>query len=300
MANRQLALALVAAALFCAAPARAQQAAEKQEAEAQPRQKIAIGYLRRAENRPALSRLQTPAANDGEAGARIGVDDDAVTGEFLNQDFELVTKKLKPGENAASGFSELAGKGLKFILTDLPADALIEVADSPLAARTLIFNIGASDDVLREEKCRGNVVHVAPTRSMLADGLAQYLVWKQWRKWFLVLGSHPEDRLWAEALKHSATRFGAKIVEERVYEDRGGARRSDSGVTLVQKEMPAFTQGAAAHDVLVAADESAVFADYLPLSRLGSASCRRVRRSRPDLLGRRQRAMGRDPVAAEV
>jgi len=259
-----MALALTAAALLCAAPARAPQAAERQDAEAQPSQKITIGYLRRAENRPALSRLQTPAANDGEAGARIGVDDDAVTGEFMNQDFELVLRRLRPGENAASGFAELAGKGIKFVLADLPAEALIEVADSPLAARTLIFNIGASDDVLREEKCRGNVVHVAPTRSMLADGLAQYLVWKQWRKWFLVLGSHPEDRLWAEALKHSATRFGAKIVEERVYQDRGGARRSDSGVTLVQKEMPAFTQGAAAHDVLVAADESAVFADYLP------------------------------------
>jgi ABC transporter substrate binding protein (PQQ-dependent alcohol dehydrogenase system) len=253
----------MAGALFCAAPAKAQQA-QGQDAEAQPRQKIAIGYLRRAENRPALSRLQTPAANDGEAGAQIGVDDDAVTGEFLNQDFELVAKKLKPGEDAASGFAELAGKGIKFIVADLPAEALIEVADSPLAVRTLIFNIGASDDILREEKCRGNVVHVAPTRSMLADGLAQYLIWKQWRKWFLVLGSHPEDRLWAEALKHSATRFGAKIVEERIFEDRGGARRSDSGVTMVQKEMPAFTQGVSAYDVLVAADESAVFADYLP------------------------------------
>ena len=62
---------------------------------------------------------------------------------------------------------------------------------------------------------------------MLADGLAQYLIWKQWRKWFLVLGSHPQDRLWAEALKHSAARFGAKIVEERVFADTGGARRSD-------------------------------------------------------------------------
>jgi len=261
---RYMAVALMAGALFCAAPARAQQAAQGQDAEAQPRQKITIGYLRRAENRPALSRLQTPAANDGMAGAQIGVDDDAVTGEFLNQDFELVAKKLKPGEDAASGFAELAGKGIKFIVADLPAEVLVEVADSPLAARTLIFNIGASDDILREEKCRGNVVHVAPTRSMLADGLAQYLIWKQWRKWFLVLGSHPEDRLWAEALKHSATRFGAKIVEERVYEDRGGARRSDSGVTMVQKEMPAFTQGVSAYDVLVAADESAVFADYLP------------------------------------
>ena len=33
---------------------------------------------------------------------------------------------------------------------------------------------------------RVNVIHVAPTRSMLADGLAQYLVWKQWKRWLLV------------------------------------------------------------------------------------------------------------------
>jgi ABC transporter substrate binding protein (PQQ-dependent alcohol dehydrogenase system) len=254
-------LAGLGAFCLCAAPANAQSTESPPDA---PRQKIVIGYLRQAENRPALSRLQTPAANDGEAGARIGVDDDDATGEFLGQDFELVSRRLKPGEDAASGFAELAGKGVAFIIADLPAEALITAADSPLAARTLIFNIGARDDALREEKCRGNVVHVAPTRSMLADGLAQYLVWKQWRKWFLVPGSHPEDRLWAEALKRAATRFGAKIVEERVYEDRGGARRSDSGVTLVQREMPTFTQGAPAYDVLVAADESAVFADYLP------------------------------------
>ncbi len=99
---------------------------------------------------------------------------------------------------------------------------------------------------------------------MLADGLAQYLIWKQWRKWFLVLGSHPADRFWADALRRSAARFGAKIVEEREYKDTGGARRSDSGIALVQKQIPVFTQGAPSYDVLIAADESAVFADYLP------------------------------------
>jgi ABC transporter substrate binding protein (PQQ-dependent alcohol dehydrogenase system) len=247
--------------LFCAAPPRAR--AEEPVAEA-PEQKIVIGYLRRAENRTAVSRLQLPAENDGEAGAQIGVDDDSVTGEFLGQSFSLVAKRLKPGEEAATALAALAGQGIKYIVADLPADALVKAADSPAAAATLIFNIGAPDDVLREESCRGNVVHVAPARSMLADALAQYLIWKQWRKWFLVVGSHPEDRLWAEALKRSATRFGGKIVEERVFEDRGGARRSDSGVTLIQKQIPNFTQNAPAHDVLVAADESAVFADYLP------------------------------------
>jgi ABC transporter substrate binding protein (PQQ-dependent alcohol dehydrogenase system) len=127
-----------------------------------------------------------------------------------------------------------------------------------------LFNAGSIDDLLREQDCRANLIHTAPTRSMLADGLAQYLVWKQWKRWLLVLGSHDEDKLFAEALRRSAARFGAKIVQERVFEDTGGARRTDSGVTLIQRQMPVFTQGAPAYDVLVAADESEVFASYLP------------------------------------
>jgi ABC transporter substrate binding protein (PQQ-dependent alcohol dehydrogenase system) len=99
---------------------------------------------------------------------------------------------------------------------------------------------------------------------MLADALAQYLVWKQWRRWLLVVGSHAKDKLYADALRRAATRFGAKIVQERTFEDTGGARRTDSGVTLIQRQMPVFTQQAPAYDVLVAADESEVFASYLP------------------------------------
>ena len=120
------------------------------------------------------------------------------------------------------------------------------------------------DDRLREQDCRANVIHVAPTRSMLADALAQYLVWKQWKRWLFVVGSHEQDRLYADALRRAATRFGAKIVQERIFEDTGGARRTDSGVTLIQRQIPVFTQQAPAYDVLVAADESEVFASYLP------------------------------------
>jgi ABC transporter substrate binding protein (PQQ-dependent alcohol dehydrogenase system) len=99
---------------------------------------------------------------------------------------------------------------------------------------------------------------------MLADALAQYLVWKQWKRWLMVVGSHEEDKLYAEALRRAASRFGAKIMQERVFEDTGGARRTDSGVTLLQRQMPVFTQQAPAYDILVAADESEVFASYLP------------------------------------
>jgi ABC transporter substrate binding protein (PQQ-dependent alcohol dehydrogenase system) len=99
---------------------------------------------------------------------------------------------------------------------------------------------------------------------MLTDGLAQYLIWKQWRRWFLVVGSHPEDKLLADAYRRSAKKFGAKIVEERTYQDTGGGRRSDSGSVQTQQQMPVFTQNAPAYDVLVAADENEVFAGYLP------------------------------------
>jgi ABC transporter substrate binding protein (PQQ-dependent alcohol dehydrogenase system) len=99
---------------------------------------------------------------------------------------------------------------------------------------------------------------------MKADALAQYLVWKQWTRWFLVHGSHPEDQALAAAYQRAALRFGAEIVETREYADAGGARRTDSGHVQVQQQMPVFTQGAAEHDVLVVADESEVFGDYMP------------------------------------
>ena len=109
----------------------------------------------------------------------------------------------------------LADRGIGFIIADLPADALLKAADAVRERGTVLLNAGAIDDRLREEDCRANVIHAAPTRSMLADGLAQYLVWKQWRRWLLVVGSHAEDKLYADALRRAATRFGAKIVQER-------------------------------------------------------------------------------------
>jgi ABC transporter substrate binding protein (PQQ-dependent alcohol dehydrogenase system) len=225
---------------------------------------IGIGYLHRAGIKPTLSLIEQPAENDGAAGARLAIEDNNTTGKFLNQHFTLEEVRLKDGDDPAKAALALAGRNIGFIIADLPADALLKVADAVRDRGTVLFNAGSIDDRLREQDCRANLVHTAPTRSMLADGLAQYLVWKQWKRWLLVLGSHDEDRFFAEALRRSAARFGAKIVQERVFEDTGGARRTDSGVTLIQRQMPVFTQSAPAYDILVAADESEVFASYLP------------------------------------
>ncbi len=225
---------------------------------------IGIGYLRRVAIKPTLSLVEQPAENDGVAGARLAIEDNNTTGKFLNQHFTLVEFRLKDGDDSAKAAVALADRDIAFVITDLPADTLLKAADAVRDRGTVLLNAGAIDDRLREEDCRANVIHAAPTRSMLADGLAQYLVWKQWKRWMLVVGSHDEDRRFAEALRRSAARFGAKIVQERVFEDTGGSRRTDSGVTLIQRQMPVFTQQAPVHDVLVAADESEVFASYLP------------------------------------
>src|SRR5262245_16198575 len=224
---------------------------------------IGIGYLHHAAVRSTLSPVKQPAANDGVAGARLGIEDDNTTGKFLNQHFSLEEMRLKDGDDVTRAAAALANLG-GFIVADLPADELLKAADTLRGRGTVLLNAGAIDDRLREEDCRTNIIHVAPTRSMLADGLAQYLVWKQWKRWLLVVGSHDKDKLYADALRRAATRFGAKIVQEREFKDTGGARRTDSGVTLIQRQMPVLTQQAPAYDVLVAADESEVFAAYLP------------------------------------
>jgi ABC transporter substrate binding protein (PQQ-dependent alcohol dehydrogenase system) len=224
---------------------------------------IGVGYLGIAGTRSTLSLVEQPAENDGVAGARLAIEDNNTTGKFLNQRFTLEERRIKEGEDAVQAATDLAARN-GLIVADLPADALLKVADALRDRGTLLFNAGAIDERLREADCRANVIHTAPTRSMLADALGQYLVWKQWKRWLLVVGSHDEDRLFADALRRAATRFGAKIVQERNFEDTGGARRTDSGVTLIQRQIPMFTQQAPAYDVLVAADESEVFAAYLP------------------------------------
>jgi ABC transporter substrate binding protein (PQQ-dependent alcohol dehydrogenase system) len=225
---------------------------------------VKIGYLRVVTPKITLSLLQTPADNDGVAGALMAIDDNNTTGKFLNQRFSLEEVRLKDTDDPAAAVATLADRGVSLIVADLPADFLLKAADGGRGRGVMFFNAGAIDDSLREEGCRANVIHTAPTRSMLADGLAQYLAWKQWRRWLLVVGSHPADKLYAEALKRAARRFGVRIVAERVFEDTGGARRTDSGVVQVQRQIPVFTQEAPAYDVLVAADESEVFANYLP------------------------------------
>jgi ABC transporter substrate binding protein (PQQ-dependent alcohol dehydrogenase system) len=225
---------------------------------------VKVGFLRHPHVRETVSILDIPARDDGLAGAKLAAVDNNTTGRFLDQTYVLEDKVVNDGEDPVAALQQLIAQGVTLILADLPATDLLKIADAAQGKDVLIFNTTAREEALREENCRANVVHTAPSYSMLADGLAEYLVWKRWPRWLLIKGSHDEDELFAAALRHAAKKFGAKIVDERTYQDTGGGRRSDSGSVQTQRLIPVATQNAPPYDVLVAADESEVFADYLP------------------------------------
>jgi ABC transporter substrate binding protein (PQQ-dependent alcohol dehydrogenase system) len=227
-------------------------------------QTIRIGYLRWIERHPTISILDQPASDAGLAGAKLAVEDNNTTGRFTGQAFDLTDRPVRADEDLAAALGELAKQNIRLVLTDLPAAGLLKLADAARPLGVLLFNIAAPDDALRNASCRADMIHVAPSRQMLADAVGQYLIWKKWPRWFLVYGSHPEDALLADAYRRTAKRFGARIVAEKVFKDTGESRQTDSGLIQTQQQMPLFTQGAPDYDVLVAADENEVFAGYLP------------------------------------
>ena len=114
-----------------------------------------------------------------------------------------------------------------------------------------------ADDNLRGTDCRANTVHVAPSHAMLTDALAQFLMWKRWPiDWFLIAGSHPQDVALADAYRRAvAVKFGATSSRNAPMRIPVAAGAPIPAM-LVQAQMPVFTQRAAEHDVLIAADEA--------------------------------------------
>ena len=194
-------------------------------------------------------------------GARLAAADNAASGRFLRQHFTLLEEVIERAEDAAAAALALAGQGAAFIAAHLPAAALSEAAAA--VPEAILLNAGAPDDALRNAGCRPNLLHTAPSRAMLADGLAQYLAWKRWTRWALATGRAEGDTLLAEAYRRAARRFGCEIVEEKPWTFRPGPGRADTGHVTLQSEIPAFTRSLRDHDVLVVADEADEFGAWL-------------------------------------
>jgi ABC transporter substrate binding protein (PQQ-dependent alcohol dehydrogenase system) len=225
---------------------------------------VEIAYLTQLEKREApYPYYDAPPQDEGLAGARQGVDDNNTTGRFTGQNFALKEYVVPEDGDPAAALRQAAAAGIRFLATDLPAAKLVALAALPEAAKLTIFNAGAPDDSLRAEQCRRNLLHTLSSRSMLADGLIQFLVFKRWGKILLAVGPSDGDKLYADAIERSAHKFHEKIAERKDWTFKPGARRTDTGHFAIEAEVARFTQGID-YDVLVVADETDEFADILP------------------------------------
>jgi ABC transporter substrate binding protein (PQQ-dependent alcohol dehydrogenase system) len=256
MSDRKHPLLLFALLAVCASVAAAEPPAQNQT--------VRIGWLSQVATRTwPRSYLDRPPSDEGIQGARLGLADDNTTGRFTGQSFALVESVAPESGDVAAALRDLTAKDIRLVVTDLDAPRLLAVAGLPAAAGVTFFNTAAPDDRLRAADCRTDILHVLPSRAMLADALVQYLVVKRWTDLLLVLGRSNGDREFAADIRHAADKFGARVVAEKPWTFIPGARRTDTGHFAIEAEVARFTQGID-YDVLVVADEEDEFGDDLP------------------------------------
>lgn len=206
---------------------------------------------------PTLSNLDAPPLDDGLQGARLGIADNATTGQFLRQTYALREVVVAPEDDfLARAKQALAEKAAPFIIVNAPAQDVLALADLPETKDALIFNAGAPDTRLRQVDCRANLLHTLPSRAMLADALMQFLTKKRWTKIMLIEGPREGDKAFGAALRSSAKKFRASITADKSWTLKADMRRNAGA------EVPALTQDAD-YDVVLVSDEAGDFGQYI-------------------------------------
>jgi ABC transporter substrate binding protein (PQQ-dependent alcohol dehydrogenase system) len=221
--------------------------------------KISVLFLeQRQAAKPVLSRIRSTPSTSGLDGAVVGISDNNSSGRFTGDHYQLSNKLVEDNKAAILAVKAWLQAGNKLIITKLPAVTLLNISrDKAIAEQAIIFNISAKDDSLRTHQCRPYLLHTIPSRAMLTDALAQFLLSKRWKRWLILRGQQHEDKLFSAALKRSAHRFGAKIIDEREWQFNADLRRS------AQNEISLFSQ-AKDYDVTLIADEIGDIGEYIP------------------------------------
>lgn len=218
---------------------------------------IPIHLIRQqVEQPPTLSNLDRIPEDNGLRGAELAIIDNNTTGRFLGQSYELVVHDVPVGGDLlAEARAALAESHL--IVLDAPMAEILSITDLPEAAGALFINGTNESPELRDDQCRRNLLHTAPSMLMRTDALMQFLLQKRWTRLALVAGTNERDQSFAVALTRSARKFGMKIAASKVWAFDADMRRNASA------EVPLFTQEFGDYDVLLLADEIGDFGRYV-------------------------------------
>ncbi len=206
---------------------------------------------------PILSNMAAVPKTLGLDGARLAIGDIRTTGKFTGQDYTLRETVIAPEADFLSAAKAALADGAKVLVVKAPAPDLLALADLPEAKDVLILDASTQDDALRGADCRANVLHTAPSYAMRADALAQFILFKKWRKLVLISGQLPEDLAFTAALKRALTKFGLTLAGEKEWAFDADMRRAAAA------EVPLFTQDLPDHDLLLVSDEPGDFARYI-------------------------------------
>lgn len=219
---------------------------------------VQMGWLRVEEPAPPiLSNLGAAPEDLGLAGARLGRADNATTGGFMGHDYSLSETIVPLGEDPLAA-ARTALADTPFLLIEAAPETLLQIADLPEAQGALLFNVAQGDDALRQQDCRANLLHTAPSDAMLADALMQFISVRRWSRLVLIQGAHPGDAAFTAALESSATKFGQKIGARKTWDFDADMRRNASA------EVPLFTQDFGDYDLLLLSDTLDDFDRYIP------------------------------------
>jgi len=153
---------------------------------------------------------------------------------------------------AAAIAAEKAGAAV--LLTDLPADWTLAVAD---AVKLPVLNLGDPSDRLRQQDCRARLFHLIPSERMRSDALAQTLVSRKWSKLLLLVGGSSQDALRAATVQASIKRYGLQVVASKPFKLSADPRERDLANPLL------LTAGNS-YDAVWVVDSDGEFARTLP------------------------------------
>lgn len=183
---------------------------------------MTFGYLELAEDARYDEKLM-PKQFLGAAfgrplvGAELALKEVKFHGEAAAVNFALEPIMANDSAELIQQVAALQAKGVKFVVADLPANVLVELAQAFKGKELIFLNVSAKEDALRQAQCQANVFHTIPNVAMQADGLAQYLIAHKWRNVLVLQGPMPEDQLLAAAFNRAAKRYGLKITETRPF-----------------------------------------------------------------------------------
>ncbi|GAB2790453.1 ABC transporter substrate-binding protein [Halomonas shantousis] len=226
------------------------------------REPFVFGYVGLADD-PRYAEARLESEFQGEpwgrpvAGAEVALAESRFPGMAAGVEFALDEQEVADAREAVESVARMQAAGRHFVLLDLPAAMVTEVASALADEDVVLFNVSAREDRLRGQDCQANLLHTIPSHAMRNDALAQYLLSRQWSNVLVLVGPDAADRELAASFSRSAKRFGLKIVDERAFLLGNNPRERE-------RNNPRLLTSGSSYDVVYVADAQGEFARELP------------------------------------